>query len=626
MCSIFGVLSTQNLTSELESFKAANALMNHRGPDATGDYYQNGIYLAHNRLSIIDLDPRSNQPMVKDHVTIVFNGEIYNFKELKRELSDYPFRTESDTEMLLAGYQVWGLDKLLKKIEGMFAFALLDKEKNKAFLVRDRLGKKPLFYYQEQGRILFSSEVASIKKLAKDIRLNATGLDAYLILNYSPAKEHLIERLHSVKPGHALTVDLNNLNFEEKRYWYIFENIDSRSSVADEVELEEIITQAVKKRLVADVSVCGFLSGGIDSSLIAALAQKNLDQRYRTYCIGYEGYEKFNEFEYARAVADQYNLDHHEVNITVDQAKKLLFEYVEKLDEPISNWVWVPLYFLSKQLHDDGHKVVLVGEGADELFFGYNSMTKSLSALNGQNQMLDKFNHYLFGGLSGFTSQGHRSFDKWFRSAKNLPSYMGTSFFMTHTQRNMIAGKQLLEKSQNSLAGYAEILRIQNELKKDSGNNYDNVDLISYTEIYSKMIEVLVRRVDRITMLNSIEARAPFLDHKLIEFVFKTMGSARIEDKNKKAWLKKVARKHIPDQCIDRKKMGFSFPFKEWLQEDLGNSVFDYFQDAKIFQDEWLNKDYVLKLLDQHRKGQRDNSPKIWSFFTLAKWYEKLLV
>lgn len=629
MCGIFGIVNLSNNSSFDEgAFKHALSTINHRGPDYQGTHVDPEFIFGHARLSILDLDPRSNQPMLLEDgkYVLTFNGEIYNFHDIRKELEaeGVKFRTESDTEVILLAYRSWGMDKFLEKALGMFAFGLFDKKLNKLFLVRDRFGKKPLFCHFSEKTFGFASELAPLFKYYPKFKLNPSGLDSYLTLNFSPFNDHLVEGIKSVPPGCYGVLDVENKDLKLHRYWNPFQHTQKRINNYSVEELEHELERAVKDRLISDVPVCGFLSGGIDSSLISAFVAKNSNHPYRTYCIGYEGQDKYNEFEYADIVAKKYKLDHHNITVTLDDAKKVLMSVGDQLDEPISNWVWVPLHLLSKKVRDDGYKVVLVGEGADELFHGYNSFAEALKNLEKSRSQSWKYTipHQMLGWASDYSVQGHRRFDMWRRVAENDPVYMNTSFGIPKTLRNKLAGEALLH-SGNPSAGYDYIKLVQNDLAKVSGGNFDDVDLIAYTEIYSKMIEVLVRRVDRISMLSSIEARAPFLDHKVAELVFRTMGKSRIDGNVKKAWLKKVARKHIPAECIDRKKMGFSFPFEQWLYGEMGNVVHERFQESKIFKDGWLNQKYCLGILNDHRSKKRDYAPRIWSLYTLATWYDR---
>lgn len=628
MCGIFGIITSSEASLDKEKFVKALKSIEHRGPDHLGTFSGDNFIFGHVRLSILDLDPRSNQPMLLDgaNYVLTFNGEIYNFKEIKKELEAQgeKFQTESDTEVILVGYRAWGMDKFLEKASGMFAFALLDQREEKLFLVRDRHGKKPLFCHISEKSFAFSSELAPFFSYFPKFRLNPAGLDAYLTLNFSPFNNHLVDGIKSIPPSCYGVYDLKNLDLKLVRYWTPFKNTSERIDRYSVEELESVLEEAVKLRLVSDVPVCGFLSGGIDSSLISAFVSRNSSFPYRTYCIGYEGQDKYNEFEYADIVARKYKLDHHNVTVTLDDAKKVLTDVGNILDEPISNWVWVPLHLLSQRVRADNYKVVLVGEGADELFHGYNSYASALKTLQDVERNSWKFQaaHTLLGKAALFTDQGHKSFDLWRRIAEGDPAYMSTSFNIPKTLRDRVAGEALI-RSGAPETGYEYIKLVQDDLRKQTNGNFDNVDLIAYTEIYSKMIEVLVRRVDRITMLSSIEARAPFLDHKLTELVFKTMGEARIDGNVKKAWLKKLARKHLPAECIDRKKMGFSFPFEQWLYGEMGVLVQERFQEGKIFKDGWLNQSYCLKILSDHRSRKRDYASRIWSLFTLATWYDR---
>ena len=474
MCGIFGIVNLTNNSNVNEGiFKEALKTINHRGPDHQATYSDPEFTFGHARLSILDLDPRSNQPMLLEDgkYVLTFNGEIYNFQSIKTELlaEGVNFHTESDTEVILLGYRAWGMEKFLEKTQGMFAFGLMDKKEEKLFLVRDRFGKKPLFCHFGDKAFGFSSELAPLFKYFPKFKLNPSGLDSYLTLNFSPFNDHLVDGIKSIPPGCFGVFDLKDKDLKIHRYWNPFIHTEKRINSYSVEELEHEIERAVKDRLISDVPVCGFLSGGIDSSLISALVAKGTDQPYRTYCIGYEGQDKYNEFEYADVVAKKYKLDHKNIKVSLDEAKKTLMSVGDLLDEPISNWVWVPLHLLSQQVKHDGYKVVLVGEGADELFHGYNSFSEALKNLEKSRTEPWKYSvpHKLFGWASKQTIQGHRRFDMWRRVAEGDPVYMNTSFGIPKTLRNHLAGDALL-RSGNPAAGYNYIKMVQEDLAKVS--------------------------------------------------------------------------------------------------------------------------------------------------------------
>lgn len=579
--------------------------------------------MSHLRLAIIDLDPRSNQPMLSEdgRWALVFNGEIYNFLELMKELAaaGVNFRTKSDTEVILRAAQVWGIERFLQRANGMFAFALHDRQQNVLHFGRDRLGEKPLFHTVRDDQFIFSSEMSALMALGPQ-SLSGSGLDAYLTLGFPLPQDHLVAGVRSVPPAHYLRVNLETGEQELRRYWDVRGPQDTPLLNADVDELDAKVRHSIESRMIADVPLCGFLSGGIDSSLIAAIASQRSSLPYRTYCIGYENEDAHNEFEFARLVARQYKLDHHEIRLSISDAKERLLQLVGRLDEPISNWVWLPLDFLSSRARADGYKVAMVGEGADEVFFGYNSMLKSLAELDHapaawKHPVLNLISK----AVAPFAKTGHKTHDLWRRLGQG-PHYMGTSFAFPRTQRPRIAGARLVESGRPA-SGYQFIADLQSQLR--SLGPHDNVDLISYTELYAKMTEVLVRRVDRITMLHGLEARAPFLDHELIEYVFRLTGQKRLVNGEKKGWLRQVALRHIPRECVVRKKQGFSFPFRNWVRQEFRPLVEERFNEGGIFQDQWLRKEFALGLLRKHLSGERDYSPQIWHLYTLALWYDR---
>ncbi len=633
MCGILGLYSAADNLNEVAvrvNLQRGLQRLHHRGPDGQGIHVipAHGVALAHTRLSIIDLDPRADQPMsTSDQKNwITFNGEIYNYQELRKELmiAGVTFVTASDTEVLLKGYQHWGIDRLLKKIVGMFAFAIFDVDRQMLILARDRFAKKPLYYYQHEGVFYFASELAALLELLP-IRppLSGEGLAAFLTLKFSPPTSHLLTGVQSVPAAQYFFLDNKN-TIQAKTYWTPYQHY--LAGTESPLSIEALLIQAVRRRLVSDVPICLFLSGGIDSSLLAAMASANHNQPLRSYCIGYKDHPKDNEFEYAQMVADRYQLDHEAVYIDDRQVMDILSDDASVLDEPIADWVWVPLYYLSDKAHREGYKVTLVGEGADEVFFGYNSMMKQLRLLGRQQGSfahgLASFGHYMLGWLGRYSNRGHRRWDLWRRHVQHEPLYMGSSFGIPQTLFGRVLG-QRYHGDTNTNLGYEYIKTLQQSQQNLLGKVPDLVSLISYVEIFAKMSEILLKRVDRISMLNSLEARSPFLDQDLVEKVFCLPGMSRISNQSKKALLKDFAYGYLPKDIIDRPKMGFSFPFKQWLHQDMGKLVRHQFETSRIFSEGWLNRDYCLAILNGHVRGIRDEAPRIWMMYSLARWYDR---
>lgn len=651
MCGIAGIISSFGRSLDLDrapgSMATALEHLAHRGPDASGIMVTKDktAIFGHRRLAIIDLSPKANQPMLikEKGIYITYNGEIYNYKELKEELEKEGerFFSSSDTEVLLRGYAVWGFDELLERINGMFGFALYDSKKKVSYLARDRVGIKPLYYALNSGILYFASEVRALLDIWPGKRsLDPAALSLYLTLKFTPSPTTLFAGIKRLEPGIYARFQADGA-MHIHHYWSPF-NKDSWSfsptSVVNQIDTD--LTDSVRRRMVSDVPVAAFLSGGIDSSLIIAkLNQLNIKQP-TTYSIGYKDYEQFNELKFSRMVADRYPINYREVLTDAKETENILLDDQLILDEPISDWVWVPLYVLSRKARDDGFKVILLGEGSDEQFVGYDSMMSLMKEqltwqrLIGHIPGLAKL---LFAAARPFMKNavhGHRTFDLIRRMASGDPLYIGSSIAYRETQKHQVAGRNLqqhIDRAAQSppdpgetspfTSGYLRALHAR--FDRSAPDPFDLVNRICYIEIYTKMIEILLHRVDRITMLNSIEARVPFLDHTLVEHTFRIPGSMKLQGNTQKAVLKKIAQNYLPGEIINRKKMGFSFPFKEWLQGPLGDMVASTFSTSNLCRDEFINGAFCLRMLSEHRRGKIDHASQIWTTYTLCRWYDK---
>lgn len=629
MCGVSGFISTnirQDLKKRLEN---SLGFLQHRGPDNTGILISDNFHwgLGHTRLSILDLDMRADQPMTFDGAHISYNGEIYNFSSIRKELElkGINFSTNSDTEVLLKAYRVWGIEECLKKLKGMFAFCIVDEKESCFILARDRFAKKPLFYSIDEGSLFFASEIrALVSLLHKKPKIDKNGLELYLNLKISLPHCHLLEGVKSIPPGCYLYSSLHNIDETIRTYWKLWDQVTDHEGTREQAinKVEEKLIQAVERRLVSDAPFCSFLSGGIDSSLIAAIASKRLSRPLKSYCIGYKDNKESSEFEFARKIADKYPIDYEEIYIDEKSVLGLLEQKIKVLDEPISDWVWSPLYFLSQKAREDGYKMALIGEGADEVFFGYNSMMKNLKLLNTERDTVwhRSRKHIAFGLYKNLFSNlrdGHKSYDAWRRFIEKEPAYMGTSFSFTYTQLPQVLGN-IWDRNKIGKIAYEYMETLQRNVAISN-----NIDLISYTEIYCKMIELLVRRADRIPMLNSLETRAPFLDDDLVTTAFSIKAQDRVYGNEKKAILKEVAKKYLPEENIYRKKMGFSFPFKTWLYSEMGERVKESFEKSSLFFEGYIDQDFALDMLQKHRNGVKDYAPKLWQLYSLSEWYRE---
>ncbi len=631
MCGIAGVFKPSGAfdadAAARRARKAVDAIA-YRGPDASSvrAWPERGLVLGHRRLSILDLSDRANQPMASADGALVisYNGEIYNFMELRADLEKEGarFSTTSDTEVILEACARWGLERFLSRAAGMFAFALHDRSRERLSLVRDRAGKKPLFYSTRGGATSFCSEIAGLLELREGPReISKEGLEAFLTLKFAPAPLTLFDGIAKVPAAHYLEVSASGTRLS--RYWSPLGKPAFAGDPADAVDAA--LSVAARRRLVSDVPVAAFLSGGIDSSLVIDKLAEAGAARTATYTIGYPDMPGYSEFEYSRLIAAKYPIDYREISVDARQTLEALQDESLIMGEPMTDWVWVPLHFLSRAARADGFKVVLLGEGSDELFFGYDVMAKAARQLKAfespARRAFAKAAYPLGRALLDTLPRGHSRLELWRRSAKSLPLYWGSSLGFPATQRHQLAGPALGEAAGDPAERF--ISGLWRDYEEQANDPRDVANLICWVEFNTKMVEVLLKRVDRVTMRHSLEARAPFLDHELCELAFSIPGAIKFKGGRLKALLKDVARRHIPAEIVDRPKMGFSFPFKQWLRGPLGPAVEEAFEKSRVFRDHWLNRTFCRQMLREHRAGWADHAPRLWALYSLCRWYDR---
>lgn len=589
MCGILGT----NFISE--NFEAALKHLNNRGPDFNNKIKLDDKEFGHTRLSIIDLDDEANQPMVFDDILIVFNGEIYNYKELIAEES-LACKTSSDTEVLIRLYQKYDTS-FLNKLNGMFSFCLYDMKKNRYFCARDRYGKKPFFYYFKEKKFIFSSSIQSIIKiLGFTPSLNKVALSQYMQY-FVPLEENTFYKdINALESSTYMLFDEKEII---KRRYYKINTYKKVKSEKEALEgIENLLFKSVESRLVSDVEVGTLLSGGIDSSLISALYTKISNKRVNTFSIGYDEYKNYCELDFAKIASTHINSNHTPVTI----GKKDFIEYLEDsfdaLEEPHGDSAAIPLNILTRKIHNSGIKTVLSGEGSDELFLGYDNYAKFLKYYDFEKSLSSSqydFLDTIIGALQNNTKESE--YLRRIIKKQNLYNSFGEIF--TDIQRKKLFKKLPTFKSDTP--------------KKDP------VDWMSYVDLKTWLGEALLSKVDRISMGNSLEVRTPFLDYRLVDYVFSIESSIKVGDTNKYL-LKKIASKYIPDSIINRTKKGFNSPFNEWLHEEYKDSVLTLIlevnKESNLFNEEYLKKIYELS---KTRKFKQH----LWSLFVFSKWYKK---
>ena len=589
MCGILGTNFISN------NFKDALEHLNNRGPDFNSSIKLENKEFGHTRLSIIDLDDEANQPMVFDNLILVFNGEIYNYKELIQQ-ENLQCKTASDSEVLIRLYQKYE-ENFLNKVNGMFSFCLYDIKKDKYFCARDRYGKKPFFYYFKDGNFIFSSSLESIIKiLGTRPKLNKVALSKYMQYFVSFGEDTFYSDINALEASTFLT--LQNSVLKKKKFYKINTYKKIKTEQEALTQIEQKLINAVEYRLTSDVEVGSLLSGGIDSSLISALYSKISGKKINTFSIGYNEYKNYCELDYAQITAKHINSNHHPIEI----GKKDFIDYFEDtltaLEQPHGDSAAIPLNIMTRKIHKKGIKTVLSGEGSDELFLGYDNYAKFLGYYEFEKTLSSSQNEFL-DSIIGALQNNTKESEYLRRIIKKQTLYKSFGEIYNDVQKKKLFKKVPTFKSENA--------------KKDP------VDWMSYIDLKIWLGEGLLSKVDRVSMRNSLEVRTPFLDVNLVDLVFSIDSKIKVGDTNKYL-LKKIASKYIPETIINRTKKGFNSPFNEWIQEEYKDSILKLIlkvnKETNLFNEQYVKHIYSLA---QNRKFKQH----LWSLFIFSKWYEK---
>ncbi len=589
MCGILGC----NFNSD--NFSEALSIMKERGPDVTQEFNIANAHFGHTRLSIIDLDTEANQPMVFDELVLVFNGEIYNYKELIAS-EELLCKTASDSEVIIRLYQKYG-DDFLNKLNGMFSFVLYDIKKERYFCARDRYGKKPFFYFLKNNQFIFASSLRSIiKVLSYTPKLNKEALSQYMQY-FVPLGENTF--YSGVKKLEAATYMIfENKQCYLKKYYKIntYKKIHDEKTALDDIE--SLLIKSVTSRLTSDVEVGSLLSGGIDSSLISALYTRISGRKINTFSVGYDEHERYSELPFASIAAKHIGSNHHPLVISKKDFETSLESTFEALEEPHGDSAAIPLYCLTQYIKQSDIKTVLSGEGSDELFLGYDNYSKFLKYYDFAKSLSQGQNDFLNGIISALQNNTKES-EYLRRIVKKQNLYYSFGEIYTEIQK-----KRLFKKVPTF------------KLEKPKS---DPVDWMSYTDLKIWLGESLLSKVDRISMANSLEVRTPFLDVSLVNYLFSVDSSLKVGNTNKYL-LKKIASKYIPNEIITRTKKGFNSPFNEWMHELYGSSVIEVI--LKVNEHTQLfNETYILSIYELSLKGKFKQH--LWSLFVFSKWFEK---
>jgi asparagine synthase (glutamine-hydrolysing) len=617
MCGICGILKFErsgffkpNLISDMTT------TMKHRGPDSSGICAVGPCQFGHRRLSIIDI-ATGQQPMSVTvdgkRVMIVFNGEIYNYLEIRRELLDrhYIFKTKSDTEVLLNAYREWGYE-CVNKFRGMFCFGIWDDTLKSLFLARDRMGIKPLYYYQNRGCFIFASEIKAI--LASGLvesDIDPFVLDSFLSLGYAPAPKTMFKGIRKLLPGHSMSIHENG-KIEVKCFWnYNKSKINNISFDDAKGKLEQLLKDSVKMRLMSEVPLGVFLSGGIDSSAIIALMYKVADQKINTFSVGYEGAEEANELCFARKVSEQFETEHHEFILEPFGFFDSIPELVRITEEPLVEMPAIPLYQIAKMAKPYA-TVLLSGEGSDEIFAGYGLYQKMLKM--GRIGGMAKYFELI--PDSCLPGDKLKKYANWLSSSISN-RYRGTSCDLTERIKRSFYSPDFLEFSKQNDYLDETFLRWFRDVE-----GQPPLSQLLYVDSKTWLPDDLLLKADKMTMAASVELRVPFLDHKIVEFAASLPMRYKINKGIGKFILKKLMEKYLPKENIYRKKMGFTVPTKRWFAGDLLEPVNDIIFSRKLLDTGWFQKEYLEKMFDRHRKGNEDYSNRIFSLLVLYHWLD----
>ncbi len=626
MCGICGkVYFDERREVEVQPLRRMAAVLAHRGPDGEGVWTDRNVGLAHRRLAIIDLRPEAGQPMCNEDGTvwITFNGEIYNFQELRSDLGSrgHLFRTHSDTEAIIHAYEEYGRD-CLERLRGMFAFAIWDTRSKVLFLARDRVGKKPLFYYIDDEKFIFASELKGILAdpsvpIETDLRM----IDHYLAFGYVPAPLAAFRSVQKLPAAHWL--ELHNGRTRIGRYWKLRFAPKRKISKADAIaELKWRIAEAVRVRLVSDVPLGVFLSGGIDSSAVVAYMTEASARPVRTFSVGFEE-KKYDERVFARMVADRYGTDHTELIVkapVVDILPRLVWHY----DEPFGDSSAVPSYAIA-ELTRQYVTVVLNGDGGDESFGGYDRYVVNRRAHRGDVIPLSV--RRMVWALIRRLPKTWKMRQPWTKmssvaEAMAFPAEQRYAKWVGHCSRT--AREELYADAfREAIADSDPMLPFITVFEQSNAVDWTDATLDADVSLY--LADDLLVKMDRATMAHSLEARSPFLDHVLMEFVASLPATMKLSGSRKKIILKEALRETLPDIILDRPKMGFGAPISNWFQNELREMANDLLLSRCAVQRGYFRRATIETLLAEHCKGVEDHSTILWDLLVLELWHRAFI-
>ncbi len=608
----------------------------HRGPDDEGYYFQGDVGLAARRLSIIDLET-GHQPLPSHSKKnwITYNGELYNFQELKKELQEkgYKFRTKTDTEVIVNLYEEYGTE-CVKKLRGMFAFGIYDIKNHRLVLVRDHIGIKPLYYCLKPGNknLIFGSEIKSILEYPGIKReIDPQALDRFLTLEYIPAPFSIFKNIKKLPAGHLLTYEKGKLHIE--KYWDVSDTVPAKPLIKGRApdfnhlkeKFHSLLKESVKMRMISDVPLGAFLSGGIDSSSIVSAMSSVSESKIKTFSIGFEE-ESYSELKYSYIVAKTFNTDHYTKNLSPDINELVLF-LADFWDEPLGDFSNFPTYLVSKTAREKV-TVVLSGDGGDEIFGGYEhyiaqkvARTIDFALLRPFHKLLAKTTH-LFPPSElkkGFVNRIKRFSE----GLEN--SYINRHFrwmiFLSNFQKTRLYSPDFL--AEDFLKRLPQ--RVPFDTYFENSKRYEGINQDLYLDLKTYMVDNILVKVDRMSMATSLEARVPLLDYKMVEFAFSLPSHFKVRGSVTKWFFKKVMEGILPDEIIYRRKEGFSIPIKNWLKQELKELMMEYLSEKRVKEAGFFNYAYIKKLINEHLNAKQNHAHRLWALILFSLWREKFL-
>lgn len=627
MCGICGIYYFSQAAPESRELtkKMCDALV-HRGPDDEGYYFDEKVALGMRRLSIIDL-VTGHQPIHNEDKTIwvIFNGEIYNFPKLKQELENkgHRFYTKSDTEVIAHLYEEEGKN-FVHRLNGMFAIALWDQKRNVLCLVRDRLGIKPLHYTIDKNRLFFASEIKALLQSGIDREVDFDALSQFFTFEYIPAPRTIFKKVQKLLPGHILTLEHGGIDISP--YWDINQDTRGKNRKEDKFYEEEIgrrLKESVRKRLLSDVPLGVFLSGGIDSSAVTAMMSEVSPSRIKSFSIGFKEHS-FNELEYAKTVADLFKTDHQEFVVESRMVRELVPTLIQYLDEPLADASVIPTFIISR-LARKHVTVALAGDGGDELFGGYDTY-KAYKVAQFYRKIpgfiRDKIVKNIVFHLPASKKRLSLEFKaKKFISGIDYPPEIANAVWWgayNPSEKDKLFAPGILNRAQEDVFS-----PIYFHLKNCRAN--DMLDRLGYLDLKLYLQDDLLVKVDRMSMANSLEIRVPFLDHEFVNFAATIPASLKLKGLNTKYILKKALAKTLPPEILTRKKIGFDIPLGIWIREDLKDFVTDVLSPSRLKHHGFFNSSYIERILNEHFQGTQNHRQLLWPLIIFQFWYNHYL-